>query len=47
MINIIGCLTAFIFSLLISNVSFIGDKEAKILTILGWFTALCFAKGGI
>jgi hypothetical protein len=47
MINLIGCLTALIFSLLISNVDFIGIKEAKILTIIGWFIALCFAKEGV
>lgn len=47
MINLIGCLTALVLSLLISKVDSIGIKEAKILTIFGWFIALCFAKGGV
>lgn len=47
MVNFIGCLTALILSLLISNIESIGIKQAKILTIFGWFIALCFAKGGI
>ena len=45
MINIIGCITAVIISLLISNVKSIGIKEAKILTIIGWSVALFCAKG--
>lgn len=47
MINFIGCLTALVLSLLLSQVDAIGIREAKILTILGWFIALCFAKGGV
>jgi hypothetical protein len=47
MINLIGCLTVLVFSFLISNVNFIGIREAKILTIIGWFIALCFAKEGV
>lgn len=47
MIDFIGCLTVFVLSLLLSNVEFIGIREAKILTIIGWFIALCLAKGGI
>lgn len=47
MINFIGCLTALVISLLISQADSIGIREAKILTIIGWFIALCFAKGGI
>ena len=47
MIDFIGCLTALVLSLLISKVESIGIREAKILTIIGWFIALCFAKGGV
>ena len=47
MINLIGCLIAFVLSLLISNIESIGIKEAKILTIFGWSITLCFAKEGI
>lgn len=47
MIDFIGCLTALVLSLLLSTVDSIGIKEAKILTIIGWFIALWFAKGGI
>lgn len=47
MIDFIGCLTVFVLSLLLSNVEFIGIREAKILTIIGRFIALCLAKGGI
>jgi len=36
MINFIGCLTAFVVVLLLSNVESIGDREAKIITIRGW-----------
>ena len=45
MINFIGCLTALVLGLLLSNVESIGDKEVKIITILGWLIALYFAKG--
>lgn len=47
MINLIGCLTALLLSLLISKVDSISIREAKILTIIGWFIALSFAKGGV
>ena len=47
MINLIGCLTALVLSLLLSEVESIGIREAKILTIIGWFLALCSAKGVI
>ena len=47
MVNLIGCLTALVLSLLISKVESIGIREAKILTIIGWFITLCSAKGGI
>jgi hypothetical protein len=35
MIDFIGCLTALILSLLLSNVDSIGIREAKILTSIG------------
>ena len=47
MINLIGCLTVFAIALLVSNIDSISDQEARIMTILGWFIALCFARGGI
>ena len=47
MINLIGCLIALVLRLLISKANSIGIKEAKILTIFGWFIALGFAKGGM
>lgn len=47
MINFIGCLTALVLILLISKVEFIGIREAKILTYLGWLIALYFAKRGM
>jgi hypothetical protein len=47
MINLIGCLTVLVISLLLSQVDSIGIREAKILTIVGWFIALYFAKGGV
>ena len=45
MINLIGGITIVVLGLLLSNVESIGDKEVKIITILGWFIALYFAKG--
>lgn len=45
MIDIIGCLTALLLSLLLSHVECIGIKEAKILTIIGWSVALFCVKG--
>jgi len=47
MINFIGCLTVLVLGLLLSNVESIGDREVKIITILGWLIALFFAKGEI
>ena len=47
MIDFIGCLTALLLNLLLSNVDSIGIREAKILTIIVWFIALYFAKEGI
>jgi hypothetical protein len=47
MINLIGCVSAFVLGLLLSNVESIGDREMKIITILGWLIALFFAKGEI
>ena len=47
MINLIGSITVLILGLLLSNVECIGDREIKILTILGWLIALFFAKGGV
>jgi len=44
MINFIGCLIALAVGILLSNVESIGTREAKILTILGWVTALCCLK---
>ena len=43
MINLIGSIAATVLGLLLSNVEFIGDREAKIITILGWLIALFFA----
>ena len=45
MINYIGCITALVLGLLLNNVEWLGEKEAKIITILGWLIALFFAKG--
>ena len=36
MINFIGCITAFVVGLLLSTVESIGDREGKIITILGY-----------
>jgi len=47
MINLIGGITVLILGLLLSNVESIGDREIKIITILGWLIALFFAKGGV
>ena len=47
MINLIGCLAALVLSLIISSFDSIGTREAKILTIIGWFIALCFVKEGL
>ena len=47
MINLIGGITAVVLGLLLSNVESIGDREAKIITILGWLIALLFARGEI
>ena len=47
MINLIGCITVLVLGLLLSNVESIGDREVKIITILGWLIALLFAKGEI
>jgi hypothetical protein len=46
MINLIGCLTTLALILLLSKTDLIGIKEAKIITILGWFITLYFAKIG-
>ena len=45
MINLIGCITVLILGLLLSNLESIGDREVKIITILGWLIALYFAQG--
>lgn len=47
MLDIIGGVTAVIIGLLLSNLESIGDREIKIITILGWSIALFFAKGGV
>ena len=47
MINLIGCISVFILGLLLSNLEFIGEREVKIIIILGWLIALSFAKEGI
>lgn len=47
MIHLIGGLIALVLIFLISKVDSIGIREAKILTILGWFIALYSAKGGL
>ena len=46
MINFIGCLLAVAVGLLLSNVESIGEREAKIITILGWLIASYCAKWG-
>lgn len=45
MVNLIGCISAFVLSLLLSNLEFLDDREIKIITILGWVIALLFSKG--
>lgn len=47
MINLIGCITVLVLGLLLSNVESIGEREVKIITILGWLIALSSAKGGM
>ena len=47
MINLIGGITVLVCALLLSNVKSIGDREIKIITILGWVIALLVSKGGI
>ena len=47
MINLIGGITVLILGLLLSKVESIGDREVKIITILGWLIALFFVKGGV
>lgn len=47
MINFIGCIIALVLVLLLSNIESIGDREVKIISILGWLVwliALFFAK---
>ena len=44
MINLIGCITVFVLGLLLSNIEAIGDRESKVITILGWLIALLFAN---
>ena len=46
MINYIGCLLAVIFGILLLNVDSISEKDARILTIIGWAFALYYAKEG-
>lgn len=45
MIDLIGCISVYGLALLLSNVEFLREKEAKIITILGWLIALLMAKG--
>ena len=47
MINLIAGITVLILGLLLSNVESIGNREIKIITILGWLIALSSAKGGM
>lgn len=47
MLNLIAGITVLILGLLLSNLEFLGNREIKIITILGWLIALFFAKGGI
>ena len=44
MINLIGCLIAFVLSLIISKIDSIGIREAKILTIFGWLITYILLK---
>ena len=47
MIDYIGGIIALVICLLLSNLESIGDREVKIITILGWLIALFFAKRGL
>ena len=47
MINLISCITVLVIGLLLSNLESIGNREVKIITILGWLIALFFAKVGL
>ena len=44
MINYIGCLLAAIIGILLGNVDSISEKDARILTIIGWAFALYYTK---
>lgn len=46
MLDLIIGLTYVVLGLLLSNVDAIGDREARIITTLGWAIALYFAKEG-
>ena len=47
MINFIGCIIAFGISLLLSKIDALGDREIRILTLIGWAIALYFSTGDI
>ena len=47
MINLIGYITVLVLGLLLSNLESIGERDVKIITILGWLSALFFAKAGM
>ena len=44
MIDLLGCITALLFGLLLSNLEFINIKEAKTLTIFGWFIGVALYR---
>lgn len=46
MLDIICGLIAVAIGLFLSTFDWIGDREIKILTILGWVIAVLAAKGG-
>ena len=46
LINFFGCLAAFSIGLILTQIEFLGEREGKILTILGWLIALYCTKVG-
>ena len=46
MANFIGGIIALGISLLLSKIDALGEKELRIITLLGWGIALYFATGG-
>jgi len=44
MLNLISCLLVFVVSLILSSTDLIVIKQAKILTIVGWFIAFSIVR---